>query len=277
MTASISSRRDDLARQWRVTVDESSDTPSSLITYGRRDGRPVVLKVVKAPGDEWRSGEVVAAFGGRGVIGVLEYVDGALLLERADPGTSLVEPALSGRDEESTAILADVISAMSSRGSVTAFPTVHDWGKAFEWYTATEDDQIPRHLVAQASELYAALCGSQGATRLLHGDLHHYNVAFDRQRGWLAIDPKGVIGEVAYELGAALRNPRERPDLFTNPAVIERRLGRLTSRLNLDLGRAVSWGFAQAVLSAIWEVEDGYRLTPMNPGLVLAGAMRTLL
>ena len=29
---------------------------------------------------------------------------------------------------------------------------------------------------------------------LLHGDLHHWNILSDADRGWMAIDPKGVIG-----------------------------------------------------------------------------------
>ena len=42
---------------------------------------------------------------------------------------------------------------------------------------------------------------------LLHGDLQHYNVLLDKDRGWVAIDPKGVVGELEYEVGALLRNP----------------------------------------------------------------------
>lgn len=51
-------------------------------------------------------------------------------------------------------------------------------------------------------------------------DLQHYNVLFDDARGWLAIDPKGVVGEVEYEIGAILRNPIERPDLFAAPEIV---------------------------------------------------------
>jgi streptomycin 6-kinase len=260
-----------------VTVDESFETPSSLITYGRRDRQPVVLKIVKAPGDEWHSGAVVGAFGGRGVVRVLEYVDGALLLERLDPGTSLVELTLSGRDEEAMAILADVIGAMSTSRSVTACPTVEDWGQGFARYVATGDDQVALDLVAQADRLFSELCRSQHNPRLLHGDLQHSNVLFDRQRGWVAIDPKGVIGEIEYEVGAALRNPIERPDLFVDPAIVERRLGVLASTLNMDRDRAAAWSFAQAVLSAIWEVEDGNRVKPTNSSLLLAAAIRPIL
>ena len=32
------------------------------------------------------------------------------------------------------------------------------------------------------------------------------NVRFDSGRGWLAIDPKGVFGELEYEVGAVVRN-----------------------------------------------------------------------
>jgi streptomycin 6-kinase len=53
------------------------------------------------------------------------------------------------------------------------------------------------------------LCSSQRYRRLLHGDLHHGNVLHDSERGWVAIDPKGVLGEPEYEIGVALRNPIE--------------------------------------------------------------------
>jgi streptomycin 6-kinase len=46
-------------------------------------------------------------------------------------------------------------------------------------------------------------------------DLHHYNVLSDSGRGWLAIDPKGLVGEVEYEVGAAIRNPI---DAMASPA-----------------------------------------------------------
>jgi streptomycin 6-kinase len=93
---------------------------------------------------------------------------------------------------------------------------------------------------------------------LLHGDLHHYNVLSDRARGWCAIDPKGVVGELEYELGAALRNPIDRPDLFAKLDVVERRLEQFGLALGLDISRARGWCFSQAVLSAIWSLEDGH-------------------
>lgn len=113
--------------------------------------------------------------------------------------------------------------------------------------------------------------------QLLHGDLHHYNVLFDSDRHWLAIDPKGVLGELEYEVGAALRNPCETPELFASPATIETRIARFEAELKLNPDRMLAWGFAQAVLSAIWTVEDGSAIDSENPGIRLAKATRPML
>ena len=275
-----------------MLIDDTLETESSVIAFGNRDlirsgsrdKQDVVLKVVKQPGDEWHSGEILDAFDGKGVARIYEQAPGAVLLERLSPGNSLVDLTLNGRDEEATAILADVIQQMSGRASSIsplelpqACATVQDWAKGFERHIATGDDQIPMDLVAAGERVYSSLCASQQRPRLLHGDLQHYNVLFDSDRGWLAIDPKGVIGEVEYEVGAFLRNPFERPELFLSPSTIEGRLKRLTSRLNLDFERALAWSFAQAVLSAIWTVEDGFAMDAMNPGLRLAEVIRPML
>lgn len=271
-------RVEERVRDWGIIIHDTLETQSSLVAFGRRGDQPVVLKVVRQPGDEWRCGEVLGAFGGRGIVRVYEYIEGAVLLERLNPGTPLAEIALNGQDEEATEVLADVIQRMSPpRVSGKAFVTVEDWGKGFHRYLASGDQQIPNDLVEQGRHLYQELCASQQGTRLLHGDLQHYNVLFDSGRGWLAIDPKGVVGEIEFEIGAALRNPCERPELFTSPETVERRLLRYEARLNLDSDRALAWGFAQAVLSAIWSAEDGFPVDANNPSLLLAKAIRSIL
>jgi streptomycin 6-kinase len=265
------------ARAWRVAIDEICETATSLLAYGRRGAVPVVLKLIKQPGDEWNAGKVLSAFEGRGVVRVYEYAGGAMLLERLVPGTPLVELSLAGRDDEATDVLAEVIGAMSPRAGVRAAASVRDWGSGFARYAASGDDRLPAELVSEAERLYARLANSQRRPRLLHGDLQHSNVLLDRHRGWVAIDPKGVVGELEYEVGAALRNPHDQPKLFAAPATIERRLGRLAAALNLDVGRAAAWAFAQAVLSAIWQIEDGCSTALCDSPLRLAEAIRPML
>jgi len=281
----------DHARNWGVVVDHTFETESSVIAFGTRghgsfESQQVVLKIIKREGDEWRSGEILYAFDGNGLARVYEHAPGAVLLERLRPGNSLAEIALSDRDEEATDILADIIQQMSMRMSMSGDETptaqdtgvtVWDWTKAFERYITTADDQVPTRLVESAHRLYSSLCASQREPRLLHGDLQHYNVLFDSERGWLAIDPKGVVGEVEYEIGAILRNPIERPELFASRATIERRIKHFAEKLNLDYERVLAWGFAQAVLSAIWDIEDGFPVNAMSPALQLANAIQPML
>src|SRR5215218_4331187 len=104
----VAERVDEHVRGWGVVVERTLETETSVVAFGTRGGEPVVLKVVRQPGDEWRSGEVLEAFGGRGMVRVHEHVPGAMLLERLDPGTPLAGMALSGDDEKATEILSEV-------------------------------------------------------------------------------------------------------------------------------------------------------------------------
>lgn len=270
-------RVEERVRAWAIVAEDTVETESSFIVFGRRGPLPVVLKVVRQRGDEWFSGEVLEALGGQGAVRVYEHVPGALLLERLEPGTQLAALSLNGRDEEATDILAEVIRQISSYKSSLAFVTVEDWGKGFDRYLESGNSQIPADLVRKGQQVYMALCESQKGARLLHGDLQHYNILLDSKRGWVAIDPKGIIGEVEYEIGASLRNPYERPELFASPEIVERRIRCFESRLKLDGHRALLWGFSQAVLSVIWSVEDGSTVDDSNPALMLANAIRQLI
>lgn len=244
------------AVQWNVTIEETLETPSSLIGFGVRAGVRVVLKITKKSGDESHSGKVLRAFAGDGAVRVYESETDAVLMERLEPGKHLVEMVKRGEDEEATRILGQAIRKLSHRDAPAECPTVADWGRGFDRYLESDDEQIPRELVVDARKLFQELTSTQRTTMLLHGDLQHYNVLFDNQRGWVAIDPKGVIGELEYELGALLRNPVGLPELYTNPAIFNRRLEILADVLGLDRERARNWAHAQSVLSRIWSIED---------------------
>ena len=266
------------AAQWDVTIQETLETASSVLAFGAREGKEVVLKLVTRARDEMNSGEVLRAFQESGTVRVLQEEPGAVLLERIEPGEQLVNLVRRGEDDEATRILAGVIGKLANHAAPVECPTVTDWGRGFEWYLARGDGlSISHGLVREAQVIFEEMVVSQAATMLLHGDLQHYNVLFDNNHGWLAIDPKGVVGELEYEVGALLRNPIEQPELFTNRATVERRLDILTSLLPLDRLRTLKWSFAQAVLSAIWGVEDGHPVQPDHPALQLAKTLRSMI
>jgi streptomycin 6-kinase len=79
---------------------------------------------------------------------------------------------------------------------------------------------------------------------LLHGELHHENILAAERAPWLAIDPKGVIGEPAYETGALIRNRLlNLSDLPQAIRVLTHRVDQLSEELNLDRTRVRDWSW----------------------------------
>jgi streptomycin 6-kinase len=271
-------RFSEFASRWDVAVDRVEERRYSIIGYGRWRDREVVLKAAKPEFDEADAGAIAAAFQGKGMVRVYDHAPGVALLEKLIPGTPLSERVASGGDPAATQTLADVVGALhASSPSAEGVVTVEKWGEGFDRYFSNGDRQIPLDLVEDAHERYTKLCRTQGTVRLLHGDLQHYNVLEDRARGWIAIDPKGVAGELEYEFGAALRNPHEVPELYSSSASVERRVRDFARRLRVDPARVLEWAYAQALLSAIWTIEDDGVVTPEHPALVLATTIGPML
>ena len=92
---------------------------------------------------------------------------------------------------------------------------------------------------------------------LLHGDLHHDNI-IKNGHDWVVIDPKGVIGEPAFEVAAFIRNPI--PQLLIHDyatSMIDKRIAQFSEHLKLAASRIRDWCFVQAVLAWVWSIEDG--------------------
>jgi streptomycin 6-kinase len=230
----------------------------------RADGSAVVVKAC-FPGREFGTEvQALRIYDGRGAVRLLDFdlEHGLMLLERLEPGTLL---ATLEDDEAATSIAASVMRQLWRPAPAEhSFPTVADWGRGFarlrEHYGGTTGP-FPEKLVDRAQRLFAELVASSGEPVVLHGDLQHYNILASARSengmAWLAIDPKGVIGEAEYEIGALIRNPV--PQFLSWPQldrVSSRRLDQLASELGFDRVRLRDWALAQAVLSAWWGVED---------------------
>lgn len=267
------------ARAWPVSIDEVRTTETSRLGFGTRGGRPVVLKVIRhESGEEWHCGEVLAAFHGAGVILPIEHEPGAVLLPRLVPGNDLVSLSLDGRDEEAVEVIASLIDRMSTNpASVGDAEPVIQIEPEFEQFRAGTRGLIPEHYIDYAHTLFGELCATQRNVRLLHGDLHHYNVLFDKNAGWMAIDPWGVMGETEFEVGASLRNPIDGPALLGQPCVMERRIRSFEVALNIDPDRALKWAFATTVLAILWPSDHVYGLRLRAPFAAAAQSMFRLL
>ena len=107
-------------------------------------------------------------------------------------------------------------------------------------------------LVRLAEDIVFARMAEEYEPVLLHGDLHHFNI-LSSVRGWLAIDPKGMIGPAGYDVGAFLMNPGRRAD---TRRIILNRVAVLSEHLGFDSQTIRDWGVVHAVLSACWSLEE---------------------
>jgi streptomycin 6-kinase len=199
-------------------------------------------------------------FRGQGAVALLDQhaESGAMLLERLLPGKAIIQ--LHDKQATDGAIL--VMGLL--HGKVVpedSFPTVAHWARGLNRLRATfggGSGPFPNSLVEEAQGISNELLSSMDQPTLLHGDLHHWNILSAHRSPWLAIDPKGVVGEPAYEAGAWVRNPF--PDLlkWSNvKRVIGRRIEQLSNALGVNRERIQGWSLYQAVLSAWWSFEDG--------------------
>ncbi len=252
----------DCERRWSLKLGAAFEPLSYnyVAPATRADGASVMLKI-GLPTSELRNEiEALRLFDGRGSVLLLDadLELGAMLLERLRPGTSLLS---LDDDEEATANAAQVMRQLwRPLPADHPFPSLADRVKGLERlreHCGGATGPLPAALVEQAESLFSDLLSSIREPVLLHGDLHHENILAAERQPWLAIDPKGLVGEPEYEVGALLRNPM--PQLLAMPhpeRVLDRRLRVLSEMLGFDRERLRAWGLAQAVLAAWWSLED---------------------
>jgi streptomycin 6-kinase len=184
--------------------------------------------------------------------------------------------SLQGKDDDAARIIGSLIQGMSGADcAIARVASVERLKPDFAQFYDRGAEFIPSIFVDRAEALFVELCATERAPRLLHGDLHHHNILFDEQQGWVVIDPWGAMGEVEFEAGASLRNPIDALVLLGDPRVLERRLQIYEACLGFDVTRALKWAFATTVLAILWPVGDGLDLR--QPFARAARAMLQLL
>ena len=158
----------------------------------------------------------------------------ALLVERLRPGTQLW--ALP--DDEATELAAGVLEQLWVPAG-EPFRRLED--VAEQWAEQLPASSMDRTLVDEAVSFLRKAGPTQRESVLMHQDFHGGNLLLS-ERGWLAIDPKPLVGEREFDVASLIRDRRP-----TTKAAMERRLDYLVDRLDLDRERTRGWAIAHAL------------------------------
>ncbi|CEG27052.1 aminoglycoside phosphotransferase family protein [Bacillus sp. B-jedd] len=219
-------------------------------------GRQVVLKL-GVPGKEFQN-EITALqlYSGDGCAMLLKEdgENGAMLLEQLVPGKNLSE--IEDEEQVTKQFTSVWKSIRRPVPETSVLPSIKDWGEGFDRYLETYAEKsgpLPPSLVMRAKEFLAEL-NEPAKMELLHGDLHHENILYSQERGWLAIDPKGVVGNPYFDLISFLFNHlHEKPD---SQRLLSKRVNWICESLSLQKNNLLKAGIVMAVLSIIWSIED---------------------
>ncbi|MEI4768164.1 aminoglycoside phosphotransferase family protein [Psychrobacillus sp. FJAT-51614] len=220
------------------------------------EGNCAILKVGVPNYDFKNEFQTLQAYNGKGCVKLLnaDADKGVILLEQLLPGTmlNLVEERYAVK--YFAKVWKDIRRPVQENSN---HPFIKNWLSAFDRYLntySTDEGPIPYDYINLAKTYYREISDSSKGNELLHGDLHHENILFSETYGWIAIDPKGVIGDSYFDLISYLTN-----QLFNKPnpkQIFEKRVVALCNEMNLDKERLLKAGLTMSTLYACWGIED---------------------
>ncbi len=272
--------------RWQLTLTGCvrGGLPINVIAFATRsDGSEVVLKIGHPHPEQATEMITLNAWHGRHCARVVDHDIGlgALLLERITPGTTL-RAAVAPQVRSSLHVeLLDTLPQPCA--GLDGLPRFDDWLRhAFAEFHIRHDRTHPfaAH-IERARTLWSQVQRHSPGDWLLHGDLHHENILLDATRGWLAIDPKGVIGPRVMECGRYLHNFLEdelggvRPadaDPEQLMAIYATRFAATAATLDEPQALVAAANCIDIVLATTWTLNSG-DATPDAIALVDAAAL----
>lgn len=196
---------------------------------------------------------------------------GAVRLFRADPARfALLLERLHSRDlrtveqTEACEIIGGLLRTLRTPAHPRV-PLLSEWALRQAEVLRASEPVIPRRYLDQAASLARELVErAPSESWLLHTDLHYENVLGAYRSPWLAIDPKPMAGDPAFEVAPALWNRAD--ELGTGSQVrwsLRHRLETIATIAGIDEGRARAWTIVREAVNAVWRVggADAARLS----------------
>lgn len=241
-----------LARAWSIDQVAQIEAAGECAWIGvarRADGGEAILKITVPHAEARHEGDALRAWAGDGAVRVHAISDDgfALLLERCAPGESLW--ALPVDDGNA---IACALAQRLWRPVADDAPFVRLVDQVAEWRESVPIEApglgYSRATIDDAMRLAGELLVDAPAPRLLHGDLHPNNILSAQREPWLAIDPKPVVGDPAYDWAQMLGNRCEAALALADPcSELVRQVRRLADACGQDPRRIAGWAVVKAL------------------------------
>lgn len=232
-------------------------TPTSDLYRVTHLEQQAILKILTPRGRtfEGQGSSALRCFQGPGAVKLLDFDDGAMLLEHLDGG-ELSNLVKQGKDAQAAHIICDVLDVLHSYAGETP-AGIHGLRREFESLFTRAQGEQSDSIFRKTAKVADTLISTESNTRLLHGDIHHGNILKSSSRGWVAIDPQGLFGERTYDVANSFFNPDEVPHVVGTRERIDSLATIFSERLQVDRSRILQFAYAHGGLSASWHIDDG--------------------
>jgi len=251
----------EIENEWSLNAEK----PFRNLSYNyvapcvRADGGEAVLKIALPLNNPeiFNEAKFLHMADGSGAVKLLKSDESrrAILLEKLSPGKNLKE--VCRLDEAKAVEIAITIMRrlLKKPPPDSAFRKVDEWFNNF--FEKAGGTNFPPECQNKARGFYEQLSSNATDKFLIHGDLHHENILSAGREAFLAIDPKGIVGDIGYEIAVFLNNHlwwlASEKNLREKLNATVRRFSEAFEIEPPDLRK---WAYAQIVLSAWWTFDE---------------------
>lgn len=248
----------DVLAGWDLEPDGYRGVGECALVLGVRmpDGRPAAVKFGWPHPEAEHEHLALRLWNGHGAVRLLraDPARGVLLIERAE-SADLTSVGV----REACTVVAGLYGRLH-RPATPQFRTLS--GECRRWAAQLAalpaDAAAPHRLVDQAAALardFTADPATDG--RLLHTDLHYFNVLAARREPWLVIDPKPLSGDPCFEVAPLLWNRWDEAVTTGNiRRAVRERVALAREVAGLDPDRVRDWIIVREMVNVLWTLQD---------------------
>jgi len=138
------------------------------------------------------------------------------------------------------------------------FPTYLSWvNRIMNYMHNHHQDAIFTKHITTAYHVCAELWHKYPNMVLLHGDLHHDNILLGADNQYCIIDPKGVLGNRAFDIPRFIINEFDDVTRVGFDKEFERMIQRFSEQLAIPVADVVKLVYMEICLQECWLIEDG--------------------